>query len=50
MADIITECVSNLSYVGMSGNIKFGDFGDPQKNIRLDQIQGKSAVRNFGVL
>ena len=41
MADMLTSCVRNLSFDGISGHIKFGYYGDPQKNIRLDQIQGK---------
>ena len=41
MADIMTSCVSNISFVGISGNVQFGYYSDPEKNIRLDQIQGK---------
>ena len=40
IGDIITSCTSNLSFLGVSGNVKFGYYGSPVKNIRLDQIQG----------
>ena len=41
LGDIITSCTSNLSFLGVSGNVKFGSYGSPVKNIKLDQIQGK---------
>ena len=40
IADIVTSCTRNLSYLGISGKIKFGYYGNPMKTIKIDQIQG----------
>ena len=36
----MTACASNVTFLGVSGLVKFEKSGDPMKNIRLDQIQG----------
>ena len=41
IADIITSCTSNLSFLGLTGQVQFDSSGDPTKNIKIDQIQGK---------
>ena len=38
---IMTSCASNVTFLGVSGIVKFEKSGDPMKNIRLDQIRGK---------
>ena len=35
-------CLSNQSFTGISGNVKFTLTGDPIKKIRVDQVQGKT--------
>ena len=47
LGDIITSCTSNLSFLGVSGNVKFGSYGSPVKNIKLDQIQGKYSMYTY---
>ena len=41
IGDIITSCVYNVSFLGVSGQVKFERTGDPMKNIKIEQIQGK---------
>ena len=35
------SCLSNQSFTGISGNVKFTLTGDPIKKIRVDQVQGQ---------
>ena len=40
IGDIMLACLSNQSFTGISGNVKFTLTGDPIKKIRVDQVQG----------
>ena len=40
IADIISSCLYNISFVGMLGHVKFERSGIPSKNVKLVQIQG----------
>ena len=42
IGDIVTACVYNVSFLGITGQVKFERSGDPMRNIKIDQIQGKS--------
>ena len=43
IGDIVTACFYNVTFLGVSGNIKFDPTrgGDPMKNIKIDQIRGR---------
>ena len=38
--DIIVECMSNTSMVGIQGSIAFGEGGDPIRNVKIERVQG----------
>ena len=38
--DVILSCMSNLSFLGVSGSISFGEGADPIKNVKMGRIQG----------
>ena len=41
IADIMTACMYNVSFLGITGQVKFDVSGEIQKNIRIEQVQGK---------
>ena len=41
------SCLSNQSFTGISGNVKFTLTGDPIKKIRVDQVQGKTVSHYY---
>ena len=41
IGDLITACVYNLSFMGLTGGLSFDTTGEPLKNIKIEQIQGK---------
>lgn len=43
IADAMTSCMGNQSFIGISGHVQFGEYGDSIKKLRLDQIQGIDA-------
>ena len=40
IGDIVTACVHNVSFIGVTGQVKFDISGDPMRNIKIDQVQG----------
>ena len=38
--DIILECMSNVSMLGVIGSISFEGGADPIKNVKIERIQG----------
>ena len=42
IGDIVTACVYNVSFLGITGQVKFAESGDPLRNIKIDQIQSES--------
>ena len=40
IADITTSCTRNVSFLGITGQVKFDITGEPLKNVKVDQIQG----------
>ena len=42
--DIIVECMSNTSMVGIQGSIAFGEGGDPIRNVKIERVQGNKSV------
>ena len=41
IGDIVTSCVYNVSYLGITGQVRFERSGDPMRNIKIEQIQGR---------
>lgn len=41
IGNIVTACVYNVSFLGITGQVKFERSGDPMRNIKIDQIQGQ---------
>lgn len=38
--DVILSCMSNISIIGVSGRISYGEGADPIKNARIERIEG----------
>ena len=42
IGDLVTACVYNVSFLGVTGQVKFERSGDPMRNIKIDQVRGNS--------
>lgn len=46
IGDIVTSCTNNVSFLGITGQVKFDRDGQIRKNVRIEQVQG-NALRNI---
>ena len=45
--DVIIACMSNISIIGLSGSLSFGEGADPIKNVKMERIQGKMGLKDY---
>ena len=44
------SCMANVSMIGITGSISFGEGADPIKNVKIDRIQGEPILELFSAI